>query len=1007
LARRLTRGKLGAKLDEGGPARREVRLRRETTRTRRKKREKIVVRSSWVAVDGFEETTSSMRDIITRVKYEPNSSGELTSSSSSASLCSTLLSGGERDEPFASGSGIARSASLVESERSESEDCERERQSGAVSRGQSAAAEASPAADRRDPLERIRSRGAVRVLPSLGENSKGRGWRRRPRSAPSERAGGDHWLRKLTATHWQPPTDGRQYELRLCAAASGRQAREQSNRASLPDGQVSDRHEHRQSPGGATSGRDELLGPSCGSAGKVGAASSWAATRADGPGGPIVRHSTSSSKRLLRQLARLRRLEEPDYRVRRSASAAPIEKLIEQLERAASEWDEDEHLLDRAERRDLLAQVGAALPPERPSAGQFPGDKVGPAAGQNPVELDSGSLADFGRRQFVHSLERDSIARSHSSRQLLAEAPLDPRLSLARSEKMGDLLENRENHENRPADTVSSDWIVWRGSSGGSQGARMDRFRDDLAVRRLSRSPSASSARRPAHELQHQMSYLLCSNAYTPPIGTSSWSRFSREHHLHKDDLHFRTIRDQQQSNTLPRRNHFGVPPHCSASHQLGHRQRGSRNTASLPAESEPEWEKCPGEPDAAAGNPAAPETGLLAGAAGSEHLRGRQSSDRENPFRLASRGAALPLKTSSSEGRVAGERRQCNGCQCAGASERLGAEQALPAGECSPLVRQSRPESRVSFKIERRQAESAGKQPAGKTDTGRSSADSGFAAQTNPSSLGSPLAGYEDQLDSESPGGKDLLDEQWAATNSGQRPNLERNKLGSEQQVFVETDLDAVPVADWCWVGAGDQSLGGESVVGESAGELQFCQARLSQTPSRRRPKINMGNPRSKGELVRVSTSAREPSQERLDGVGKGDRETVVVQTYWDSMKRKGARRSEEELECEYQFDAEEEEEDEEDQEEAVQVGHFRRMPSVRRPPTTRRYTQNAELRQAVDKSDSGHEELQTRSEDSEHSSGLHREQKPEQKGQSDSGKLRFSIGEYKSLNRSELKIL
>lgn len=337
--------------------------------------------------------------------------------------------------------------------------------------------------------------------------------------------------RKLTDTNWQPPTDSRRYE-------------------QLKGGQHSSSHPSRAASCSQRASRKELR--------KV-TSNSLAATR----GPPIVKHQVSSSRRLLDQLARLRKLREPNYRIKRPEKVERVESLIDQLERATVEWEEDDQLLDRAERRDWPHQYHERF--SEPSA-HYPLEAA--------PELDSRIIPDldFGCRNDVDSLEEHAIARSHSI--LNMKQP---------STQVGHQSASQVRY------VAAGPWSSSLGRPVQKSRTRAfaDRYYDDLAVRRLSsKSPTLSHSRLsclapdPAmSEVQidfssgHRMSYLLCSNAYTPTIEGADWDAVDRR--VRNDDLHYRSVKIKPDPHEPP----FGIPrqpslagTHSSASHYLRYR---------------------------------------------------------------------------------------------------------------------------------------------------------------------------------------------------------------------------------------------------------------------------------------------------------------------------------------------------------------------------------------------------------------------------------------------------
>lgn len=278
--------------------------------------------------------------------------------------------------------------------------------------------------------------------------------------------------RKLTDPNWQPATDWRKYE-HLTSASS----------------------------------------PNCPSV--VGSESrARPVQRAPISGPPIVKHQKSCSRNLLNQLARLRKLDKPLYRIRRPEKVAQVESLIEQLERVATEWQEDERLLDRADLRDWPAQFSESS--RRASERDLSSE-------QEPNETNSDGLY-----RLSEPMEDEAIERSHLR---LAFRTLPARI-----------------HRSNPLPFA-------------------DRYLDDLAVRRLNgRLPSSSRCRQAL-----QMSYLLCTSAYT-----SADQKTIEEPEIEElpdpdqDDLHYRT---RIKTKLDPPEPPFGIPrqpvSHSSASHYL------------------------------------------------------------------------------------------------------------------------------------------------------------------------------------------------------------------------------------------------------------------------------------------------------------------------------------------------------------------------------------------------------------------------------------------------------
>lgn len=309
-----------------------------------------------------------------------------------------------------------------------------------------------------------------------------------------------NFYRKLTKPNWAPPTDYRQYE-HLTSASSPICPNGPQPRSTL-----------------SFAHRAATCGPS------------------------IVRHQKSSSKRLLNQLARLRKLDEPLYRVKRPEKVAQVESLIEQLEKVASDLQEDEHLLDRADRRDWPAEFHRRLIEEATGTTCDQVSKL-----PSKPETNQSAVLDPAAYRVSDPMEEEAVTRSH-----LRLSPIEP---------SGSTLPTRL-FRTRPLPYA-------------------DRYLDDLAVRRLShlgKTSSLADQQRP-----HQMSYLLCTSAYTSNSTKQSTSIYEDQLELDRrlllDDFHYRNY---TRAKLDPFEPPFGIPrqvsSHSSASHYLRQQQGQSRS---------------------------------------------------------------------------------------------------------------------------------------------------------------------------------------------------------------------------------------------------------------------------------------------------------------------------------------------------------------------------------------------------------------------------------------------
>lgn len=612
----------------------------------------------------------------------------------------------------------------------------------------------------RSPIERLVSRGAVRVLPS--------------RSPVRRRESAEYLHRKLTSTNWQPPTDGRKYELRT--------------------------HERRK------------LGTSHEQQGRQ-AATQRAGRELD----TIVRHQTSSSRRQLEQLARLHQLDELAglYRVGRQgrrghSSAERVEELIEQLERATSEMDEDEHLLERAERREMSANCAEmAAARHRRLRQQLPGQELA----SNELAPRDARLIDFGRRADVDPLEERSIAQAHCA--------------------LG-------------ADKTASETMGTRPSFVA------DRHRDDLAVRRVSGQPASRSSSLNNEERQRRIcsptgmdprvSYLLCSDAYAPRIeGRAAASALvdSLERRARLDDLHYRTLRRREEPAEPP----FGVP------------RRPEAHCAPPPSPSAPNTLQRP------SGTRRPTATERLGRSSSGQSFLDTQNCDRcRQQRRPQSKTSQLqPTKASS----------QQELCRSSSASQ-----------DKQRLAQRARrtPESRVSFSptaAAKPMDSGVPAMPGTETDprppsraSGAASADSGIAA-TASNYAGSPVA----QRDSSPPG-----DPSSGSKRRSEGEGQVRQAAGvDDANTELEKEVDLATERPDSWA------------PGDSCA-IERVQAELKATPTRRRPRIKLAEPRSKSPLLRVghnleATGEREAPESREH---EHQRKTVTVQRYEDSWPRR-----------------------------------------------------------------------------------------------------------------------
>lgn len=714
---------------------------------------------------------------------------------------------------------------------------------------------------RSSPLERVAAKG-VQVLP-----------------------GAPKWRRKLTDPRWQPPTDARKYEHKLWDRMV-KQQRAQSKRWYTSAGSI---------------GRQNLT--KC-------APASVAATC----GPPIVKHQPTNSKRLLNQLAKLRAPSEPGYRVRRPESVAKIEDLIEQLERATSEWAEDEHLLDRAERRDWPARYHEQFANNRPRPDS---DRDTPAPADNrrralqqpepaPSPLPVGAL-DFGHRVDVDPIEAESIARSHS-----ALAAADSQQGLA-----------------------SSAYSSLAGRQPGRRaGGLADRYHDDLAVRRLSRSPSVASERRTAAS-QHQASYLLCSNAYTPSIEGPTCANDSLERRLQTDDLHFRSVKPRQFAPEPP----FGVP-----------KNPGAISTCYLTAA---QRLAC-GRPRSV-GGARAPTTIMRQQhqdtlSACHHDCECIKSGDKCQTTRRLDGQDGCPASGKRTESRVSFVESiydRTSGCVSAD-SGIVGAPSGSPVSDAERQSQVRRPATPIS--ADRRQHNGGG---------------------------ASPLAVNRQRQPRRSESGE---------LSAGATPDLEANSI-EEVDLYGELGESADKLADW---------------TPSESPALELVQTEVRATPSKRRPKISIENPRAKSPLLRVSNKPA-PDAMGASQQKKTDDElyrTVLVQCYSDSLKRRARPTSE--LECQYDFH----DDDDDDEEKKDPLPRTVPLAVYESSSSTANEVSSSSVDRLEDydnKSDARREPARDPSRPTEKGAGkTGRDDKKTKKSGPN-----FTIGEYKPLNKPNLKIL
>lgn len=345
-------------------------------------------------------------------------------------------------------------------------------------------------------------------------------------------------IKQLTKLRWQPPTDGSQY----LEGRFNRGYKKSSNaNANCDDDDDDDDQNYKNNkpeaktktsfrcPSGVSSTGIAQFGPS------------------------IVRYQPSNSRRRLDQLARIRRLKEPKYRMKRPEKAAKVEQIIEQLEKVNAQWEEDEQLLDRAERRDW---------PEKYYS-QYKNTTNDNKRLDSSIEQDKEFLDDInlGCREEMDSLEVAEVYKSHSrlSRSSYIELSRPP---------TG--FSSNSNYRARPSPFA-------------------DRYADDLAYRRLNRTNVIANGiqKQTNHNPEYpEQSYLLCSAApfgysascspssdYLVTQGPCSANSTLERRMIHNDDLYFRQNVKRKPDPPEPP---FGIPrqpasasAHSTASHYL------------------------------------------------------------------------------------------------------------------------------------------------------------------------------------------------------------------------------------------------------------------------------------------------------------------------------------------------------------------------------------------------------------------------------------------------------
>lgn len=717
--------------------------------------------------------------------------------------------------------------------------------------------------------------------------------------------------RKLTETHWQPPTNGRQYDKNYSKRGS---SKHHSQRSKHSEKQQADDHERQPADPYLAGDR------------RVCTASSTTAAACVGPS--IVKHQPSSSRRLLNQLARLRRLSEPNYRVRRPEKVAQVEALIEQLERATVEWEQDDLLLDRAESRDWPAQYyqrfGSTSAPTTNRSDKPTSSCRRQVSGTSETQVNQ--AVDFGHRLYVDPFEANEIAKSHSSayRQTTRQRTMTP-----------------EQHNT---------WSA--GCSGGRQrrpsrqlpSAFADRYSDDLAVRRLSRSPSASTRAASSTSLVYsqpeaQMSYLLCSNAYTPsmkgagnPLAT--WDT-EIEQRARADDLHYRSVKSKLEPHEPP----FGIPRQQQVVYY------NSADTQDVRVNNRP----------------------------------AKELGTKRSESKVSFVDRCMEMKKKKKTRPVGEDRDSRAGCASAdsgvvggfGSPSVSGGRQSTASSRLTPTPTSPHYGERIESPLNQRRPPIATS-----TSHQQSAADYAYVDEDD----------IAQEVD---------LDEELARANS---------RLSQ-----VETDPGR---SSALW------SAGCESPA------VELYTAEYRATPVRRRPKINIENPKSKSPLLKVSTGKKPPvdesrhktisarKEEEKAGFNRADTHTPVqVQCYTDILKRNNSSKLVDELECQYDFN-DDDYDDDDDDDGYIDTGEVRRAvrtttlepsdSSMNESSLERLNYRGGQSRQHCD--DNNIDVTRTNNKATQQS---HKTDSTTTKKASNTRPL-FSIGEYKPLNKpGSLKIL
>lgn len=716
-------------------------------------------------------------------------------------------------------------------------------------------------------------------------------------------------VQKLTKTHWQPPTDGRKYEQRCRTPSSHLQSprandysrlstmvatnqrntddritngvkscefTSDSSIQSLSQRIVSLNDDH-----GGELTREVPKNDINNDSGKR-VSRSISATLAAKRGRPIVKHQISSSRRLLNQLAKLRRLNEPLYRIKRPEKVEEVEKLIEKLERATQEWEEDENLLDRAESRDWPLEYHRRFSDYNQITEQAEEPSNVKSRDSTKQRED---IEDFGCRLDVNPLEQDTIARSHH------KYNMDTTTSLMRpgSYSANSTLQNRASRRSR---------------------AFADRFMDDLAVRRLS-----STKLSPHHSVspvqisnQPQMSYLLCSNAYTPSIDTNLYSAYETlDQRVRYDDLYYRNVKNKPESFEPP----FGIPRQLT----------------------------------------------VAAGHSSASHYLRRQDNAKTPPPTTTTTTCAC-ICNSNDNNNIDDNYKEC----------------------CEQQIANKRSDSKVSFNdiVDRA--------------SGSTSVDSGVAAGS-PYSLGrtssatsrltsvpSPLAPIDNSLNGRAQHRETPIKQYVYEDDVTQEVDLDEELVKGRYRLPSKSDIDLEQTQSIC-----------ESPI------LERYKAEMRVTPIRRRPKISIENPRAKSPLLQIVANKEMKSPKQFTNNNNVEHEQqpkVQIQCYDDQQKRPVSR-SMTELECIYDFQDEEDDDGGEEEGEGVKklVG---KQPSY--IINTNYETSDSSL---INETPSdGHLDYR-----GEQSRTTKLDTQPEK--QQDKSGPSFSIGEYKPLNKPNLKIL